>query len=543
MKQEAEKLSQTPSSWLQHNFYVPDPRDPITGERLPPGPMLLAEHQQRIIDEALSKRADGLLKYSTVIYSAPKKSGKSAVTSGVMLYTGYQNPNSYIACVANDGKQSADRLYAPIYTNFRLHKQYNGPLVGVDPNKIDVTLPNFTKIEAIPCDAAGEAGSQPIFIAYSELWGFETETKRRVFTELTIPPTLYGRAMRWIETYAGYAGKSLLLEGLYDVGFRHGVPHPDFLDLQGRDGPVVRVNEQAGMFVYWDSEPRMIWQSPEYYREEASVLVPTEFRRIHRNEWVSPMDSFIEEAWWQACETTELPSLYDGSDVPVVVAIDMANTRDCAALVAVTRDPFNPDNRVAVRAVRIFNPKVTGGIIDQEELIRPVIEDWAKRWNVVCWVYDPYQMAKLAQDMVREGKGWFKVFGQQQPRAVADKELHDLIIARQVSWSAQATEGDVGNRGDSSDRDTLYKHITRAGASTTGNAYRIEKLSTNTKIDAAVALSMATHTALKLAIGNNELDQSNLLRQLQNREISLDEFSRRVRDTHPELVERLNGRR
>lgn len=200
---QATKQTETPSQWLETNFYVPDPRDPVTGLELPNGPIRLADHQRRIIDEALSKNEDGRLKYSTVVYSAPKKSGKSALTSGVMLYFAHHNPNSYVACIANDGKQSTDRLYAPIYTNFRLHKQLGGIFSGVSPNRNEVILDNFTKIEPIPCDAAGEAGSQPILTCWSELWGFETETKRRVWTELTIPPTLYGRALRWVETYAG----------------------------------------------------------------------------------------------------------------------------------------------------------------------------------------------------------------------------------------------------------------------------------------------------------------------------------------------------
>ena len=538
MNREAEKKTELPSDWIEKYFLVPDPRDPVTGERLPPGPLVLADHQKRIINEALSRNPDGTLKYSTVIYSAPKKSGKSAITSAVMLYVAHHNSNAYVACVANDGKQSADRLYAPIYTAMRLHKQSGGIFKDVSPNKDDVTLSNFAHIEAIPCDAAGEAGSQPFLVCFSEIWGFETEVKRRVFTEMTIPPTLYGYAMRWIETYAGFVGKSVLLEGLYKAGFEEGSPHPDFLDLQGKHGPVVRVNEKARIFTYWDTEPRMIWQQDNsYYQEEAAVLVPSEMRRIHGNEWVSALGSFVESEWWDACVSQDLPLLAEGSRIPVVVGIDMANTRDCAALIAVTRDPHYPETQVAVRGVRIFNPKYLGGIIDQELVVRPVIEQWAKQWNVVCWVYDPKEMAKLAQDLVREGVGWFKVFGQQNPRAVSDKELHDMIVARQVVWNPNTTVGDVGYKGDQREQDTLYRHITRAGADTSGGAYRIEKLSNSVKIDGAVALSMAAHMALKLNINNNELDPKHLLKRLQEGSLTVEKFSELMRQAHPKLVE------
>lgn len=533
---QAVRQTQTPSDWLEEHFYVPDPRDPITGAELPNGPIRLAKHQKRIIDEALSRKPDGSLKYSTVIFSAPKKSGKSALTSGVMLYFAFHNPNSYVACIANDGKQSTDRLYAPVYTNFRLHRQLGGIFREINPNKNEVILDNFTKIEPIPCDAAGEAGSQPVFTAWSELWGFETDTKRRVWTELTIPPTLYGRAMRWVETYAGYTGQSTLLEQLYETGFKDGTPHPDFLDLQGQDGPVVRVNDAAGMFVYWDTEPRMLWQSEDYYAVQAKTMPAAEFRRIHRNQWVSPSEAFIQEAWWEACEDINLPALADGDKTPVVVAIDMAVSRDCAALVATTRDPWRPDSEVAVRGVRIFSPKEMGSIIDQERDIRPVIEDWHSRWNVVCWTYDPHQMAKLAQDMTREGYGWFKPFGQGDPRAIADKELHDAIMARQVSWNRHTTEGQIGIKNQTSE--SLFKHLSQAGAKVAGDKYRIEKLADSAKIDAAVALSMARHVTMQLAIGNRERDEGSLIEKLRRREITVEEFSRMVREQFPKLKEK-----
>lgn len=530
-------MTERPSDWIETHFLVPDPRDVKTGENLPAGPIRLTEHQRRIVNEALSKKEDGSFKYSTVVYSAPKKSGKSALTSAVMFYMAWHNANSYVVCAANDGKQSADRLYAPIYTCLRLHKQVRGPMQGIEPNLSEVILPNYTKIEAIPCDAAGEAGSQPLFVAFSELWAFETERKRRLFTEMTLPPTLHGRAMRWIETYAGYAGVSALLEGIYETGFIQGSPHPDFLDLQGRDGPVVRVNEAAGLFVYWDSEPRMVWQSSRYYEQEAALLPPAEFQRIHRNQWVSPIGAFIEEGWWKDCENPALSPLRDGDKTPVVVGIDMSVSRDCAALVAVTRDPFNPGTGVAVRAVRIFSPKQHGGIIDQEMLIRPVIEDWAKRWNVVCWVYDPREMSKLAQDLVRAGLGWFKPFGQQNPRAISDKQLHDMVMHKEITWNRHTTLGDVGEPGTT--QETLYRHMTQAGATTRGESYRLEKLSNSAKIDGAVALSQAAYVAMSLAIGNAEGNPQNLVRLLQTHQISVEEFSRRVVDVAPQLKERM----
>jgi len=530
--------TESPSKWIQKYFFVPDVRDPQTGEFLGPGPIQLAEHQARIIDEALSKDENGNFKYSTIIYSAPKKSGKSALSSAVALYMAHHTPNSFIACLANDGKQSTDRLYGPIYTCFRLHRQYNGIFKDVNANQREVILPNYTKIEAVPCDAAGEAGSQPLATFFSELWGFDTPSKRKLFTEMTIPVTLYGKAIRWIESYAGFTGISELLESLYYTAVMEGTPHPDFMDLQSslsdNGTSVVFVNPKANTFAYWDHERRMIWQNEDYYRQEAAILTASEFHRIHDNLWSSPEEAFIEESWWKSCYEPGLKSLPDGNNTPVVVGIDMAVSRDCAALLAVTRSPYDPDS-VAIRGVRIVTPGVKG-VIDQNEDILPIIKNWYDRWNIVCWAYDPKEMAKLARECVQAGYGWFKPFGQVGPRAEADKQLHDMILNRQVIWGP-GTEGEVGS--PDSINECLYKHITKAGANTSGDAYRLIKLANSLHIDGAVALSQATYMAMKLSIENLENKSTDLLLRLQRGEISQEEFSRIVRSLHPELKERL----
>src|SRR5690606_819097 len=261
LKARVEKITEKPSEWIERYFYVHDPRDPITGEFLSPGPIRLSDHQRRIIDEALSKREDGKFKYSLVIYSAPKKSGKSALASAIALYMAYSRPYSNIYCLANDGKQSSDRIYEPIRRCLTLHKTLNGPLSKESPNKTDVVLSNNTKIEAIPCDAAGEAGSQPLLSVFSEVWGWTSDVKKTLWSEMSVPPTLQGYALQWVESYAGEKGKSVILEHLYNLAVKEGSPHPDFLDLQTNGGPAVWVNESAGLFCYWDHDPRMVWQT------------------------------------------------------------------------------------------------------------------------------------------------------------------------------------------------------------------------------------------------------------------------------------------
>lgn len=540
--QEQNQEAVLPADWIERYFWVPRPRNPKTGEILPAGPIQLTDHQKHLINEALSRNPDGTFKYALVVYSAPKKSGKSAVAAAVATYVAHHSPYGFIACVANDGKQANDRIYAPIKQNYRLHRQQQGPFKDINPYEYEVTLPNFCKIEAVPVDAAGEAGGEPTLSVFSELWGFDTPKKRQLWTELTVPPTLYGYAMQWVESYAGYTGVSILLESLYNTGKKEGTPHPDFSYLDTEEGPVVYTHAPSRMFMYWDTEPRMPWQIDDYYAEQRNTLEPEEFERIHRNRWVSAKGAFIEAQWWDNCESPSLPVLKQGDKTPVVVAIDMSVSNDLAAMVAVTRDPINPDTCVAVRAVKIFNPKKLGGNIDQEQTVGNTIREWASRWNVICWVYDPYQMAKLVQDYRKDGFGWFDPFTQNTARGIADKQLYDMVMHRQLTWNRTTTIGDVGGPGR--EEDTLYQHIRQAGAVISGRQRRLEKLSPEAKIDAAVALSMAAYKCMELELDNREFEKEDLLQMLAKGEIELETFSQIVRQKFPELGEKyINGSR
>jgi hypothetical protein len=396
------------------------------------------------------------------------------------------NPDSYIACLANDGKGAADRLYQPIYKNFRLHRLINGPFSKVVPNKLEVILPNHTKIEAIPCDAAGEAGSQPIGTFWSEVWGFTSEAKMRLWTELTIPPTLEGYAIRWVESYAGIRGVSTLLEQLYETAVTGGTQHPDFPDLP------VYTNETAGTFCYWDHEPRMIWQTPAYYQQQQQMLTPSEYLRVHRNEWVASLGQFVQEDWWKGLEK-KLPPL--DSRTPVVLGVDGGLKSDYASIVGVTRDPDNSDD-VVVRFCYIFTPKGQGGTIKIMDTLKPLLESLKERYNVVCVSYDPYQLEAMAQDL--SSKMWMDGFNQQTKRALADKFLYDSILNRRIWWDSNGIG--LPFMGDNP---SLYKHVIQAGAKTEGNKLRLEKLSPNIKIDAAVALSMANYRCKELNLGGS----------------------------------------
>lgn len=480
-----ELLRQDPVDWMEHNFYVEDPRDPQTGERLPPGPIRLMEHQKKILRAALLKQ-DGKFRYGTIVYSTIKKSGKTRVAAGVAAwFADTQGPYNEVYCLANDGKQSMDRILSAIRKCVELNP-------GLDWNitKTRILLPNQTFIEAIPCDATGQAGSNPGLTVWSEMWGYTNTAKERLWSEMTIPPTRHGEALRLVESYAGYIGESHVLWNLYEQGRLNGVRLLE-------DLPVF-VNERAGLFCYWDEGSdarRMPWQrGPEgdaYYRAQAITLNhAAEFDRIHRNQWVSSETKALPIEWWDACQR-DIPPLLPGSKEPVVMAVDAAVHGDCTAMVMVSRDPKDR-NSVLVRGVRVWEPPPRGGQIDLRAVQLAII-DWCKKYNVVLLAYDEYQLALMMSQIRQLGIVRVYKFSQAGERSVADKKLRDLIAQRRI--------GHDGNR-------ILRSHIDNAMCKLDGDKFRFVRGGTKDQynvsqqpIDALIALSMATHECLRLNIG------------------------------------------
>ena len=81
-----------------------------------------------------------------------------------------------------------------------------------------IRFPAFNAtIQAIASDAGSAAGSNAVVSGFDELWAYTSERSRRLWDEMTPPPTRQ-IAFRLTVTYAGYEGESVLLEELYRRG-------------------------------------------------------------------------------------------------------------------------------------------------------------------------------------------------------------------------------------------------------------------------------------------------------------------------------------
>lgn len=455
--------------WIKENFWVPELK----------GPIQLADYQERSLNQILTPGEDGLLPYSFVLWSDIKKSIKSTIAAAVVMTTAWHTDDAEIYIVANDIKQADSR----VAHYFRRSLELNPILKGsVKQKGYRTTFPhNRAFVEAVPIDPSGEAGSNADLIVFSELWGAHEEAKKRMWSEMTLSPTKFGKSMRWVESYAGYMDVSVLLYSLYEQGIKGDRVFPD------TDWEIFE-NREARTFCLWNTRPRLPWQTQAYYRsEQASLQDDNEFNRMHRNQWISSTDTFVTAETVESCVDPEIPPL--DPKTPIIVALDAAVSNDTFALVAQSRHPSIEDDTMT-RHVKVWKAP-HGGKIDFQgtpENRGPELELlWlVEHYNVVMCAYDPSQLEDMAGRLNRRSIVWMFAFEQGARRLRADSSLQKRLLNKRIHLL--------------NDED-LKQHIRNADAkkeTQEERTIRIVKKTAALKIDAAVALSMADYECRRL---------------------------------------------
>lgn len=432
--------------------------------------MSLYDCQRRPLELALSRDSKNNFKYNTILWSWPKKSAKSSVIAAIADYTAEHHPNGSVKLIANDLKQADSRVGYYLREAIKIG-QRNGKRLGINitPSGYKVSYPNGAKVECVPIDPSGEAGGNDDLLVFSELWGWKTKAQQQMWAEMTISPTKFGHSQRWIDTYAGYKGESPILEQLYEMGV-----------IQGRkvwDDLEVYVNDAAKMLAVWVTKPMFDWQSPEYYASEEAQLVPSEFNRIHRNQWADAVSAFIPIEWWKACQ-----SQYTlGQNEPVIIGVDAATTSDCFAIVMISRR----EEHVYVHYCKVWYPP-RGGAIDYTEP-ETELKRLINTYNVIEVAYDSHQLVSMMQRLRNDEFVNARAFSQQGDRLIADKRLYDMIRVRSVHHNGEPE---------------LIEHMSNAAAEIDkhDSRLRIVKRQEGKKIDADIALSMATERSFAYAM-------------------------------------------
>lgn len=487
-QEEADAVVEIPDvvEWAEDRFYITETKRPI-----------VLKPVQREVLRAFSERLDdGRFRWKTCLYSTIKKSGKTTIAG---LYQRWAaecwGDFGEIFHLGNKQKQAQERAFK--FTRYSIQLAPKQERAEWDIQSLKMTyMPNDSFIQALPVNAAGEAGGNQRLTTWTELHGYVYEENERMFAEMQPVPTQL-LSQRFCESYAGYEGESMLLWRLWETGLGGERLHDEY--------PIFG-NEAAGMIAYIDQgieARRMPWQvgdiGRKYYAEQQRNELPHEFDRVHNNVWVNAQNAFIEVAMWDGLEGPSLiPPKHGGETgiVRVVIGADASVSGDCTALSVVA---YDPDGDV-VEEIATFIWEPSGGMkLDYALTLKPELKRWLdspplthpkhggeiRGVQVVCVAYDEYQLHDVMTQIAKDyRKSLFYAFPQGGERLKADTSLLNRIRHGKLMHS--------GNH-------RLREHVQNADGKASGDsAIRIVKRKENKPVDGLVALSMAAWKAAEL---------------------------------------------
>lgn len=419
---------------------------------------------------------DGQFPWKTMIWSEPKKSGKSEIGGLVGLWVPLSEPGvNEVYFIANDQEQSAGRGYARIADHLNpFSPSYNPVIASLMRTKVRGNTRTPTRIDflagdlirAIPTDFAGESGANPTISVWDELWAYTRENLLRLWEEFTIVPTRRN-SCRFVTTYAGFRDESELLWTLYQRTVRHGVKmHKDY-ELWG---------SQAGDTVsFWSHTPRMPWQTPEYYRQEKASLRKPAYLRLHENKWTRSSAAFIDPEWWDNLPRYTKPTPRQVEKLPVYIGGDASHKRDSTAGMAIAWNgyPLLVDHQ-------IWTPS-KGVPVIPEDTLGPWIERMNELYDVRHIGCDPNHMETLLYRLQEKGL----------PVEEFTQSVDNLTSAADALYTFIKS----GKMVLYYNTDDLDRHVMSATAKETPRGWRIAKELARKHIDGAVALAMALSLA------------------------------------------------
>jgi hypothetical protein len=422
-------------------------------------PFELTGAERLFLRHAFELTPDGRLRYPELVFSAPKKSGKTTLAALMLIYVVRVLAGRYAEayCAANDFDQSQGRVFTAAARIVEASPLLR-PDAVVTQNKIEFRSTGAV-ITAIANDFAGAAGANPTITCFDELWGYTAERAHRLWDEMVPPPTR-NIACRLTVTYAGFEGESNLLESIYKRGLAGEQIAPD-LYVAG------------GLLMYWTHRFTAPWQTEAWREQMREQLRPNAYLRQIENRWVSAESSFVDMDWWDACVDPEAKPLLSDHKLPVWVGVDASTKRDSTAIVCCTYD--RAARKVRMVWHRVFQPS-PGDPLDFEATVEATLLQLKQRFRVKEVRFDPFQMQAVSQRLVARHVPMVE-FAQSVPNLTeASTNLYELIKGANLVAYPDAD---------------VRLAIQRAVAVETPRGWKISKASASHKIDVVVALGMA----------------------------------------------------
>lgn len=430
-------------------------------------------------------------------------SGKTALSAMVETWYAHvmSEPYGEVYVVANSKEHGKGRAFMEILKFHTLDKRLAARTEQVSPGLGVIKLKNGTIIQVLASNYATVAGANPELSTFDELWCSVSEQDRLLWDELANSPSRRN-SMRFVTSYAGIPGVSVLLEEIYKKTVQPEYLVPNELDLP------IYVNGSS--LTYWDHEGRMPWQTKEFYdraKVEPGMRART-YRRLHQNEWV-PGDDGIEMNDWAKCVKQGVEvghvvdqsslSIYRGKElisanrqIQLAGGIDASVNRDFTAVVTV----FKENNKLWLGPYRVWKPSKSDPM-DLEKTVEAYLCELKQHFNLGYFFYDPYQFERSAQALYQKG-----IYVQKFPQTPQNQTQSTTHLIDLLKYGNLVMYPD----------EELEREAIMVAIKETDRGIKLSKETAARKIDAITALSMACEAAASLPDRATFYDQLKVLK-------------------------------
>ena len=439
--------------------------------------IVLRPWQKQLLSALLARRADGRLKHRTALIGMPRKSGKSALLSGVtMRQLALGAPGSEIYAVAATRDQarivfetakSMIRLEPDLADAFTIYRD-------VIENKETKSL-----FKVLASEAPQLEGLSPSLVAFDEL---HAQPNRELFDVLSlasaarIDPLLVAITTAGVKTDA--SGKDSLCYSMFQYGQR--VANGE-------------VQDDTFFMAWWqprfdesDFRDPKVWKQanpgfgdlsdPEDFESALRRTPENEFKTKRLNMWTSAQSAWLPDGVWKACISDRV--IEPGTEI--VIGFDGSFSNDSTAVIGVTTEaPYHimvlglwerPSNRNEDWQVPISE-------------VESCILDACAKFDVREIACDPYRWARTMEAIEEAVPGRVVEYPQSPQRmSPATMRFYQMTVDKELSH-----DGHPG----------LARHVGNAVVKQDARGSRVQKESrfSNKKIDACVATIIALDRA------------------------------------------------
>jgi phage terminase large subunit-like protein len=432
----------------------------LAGEKL-----ALTSWQENLINSLYERRNDGMLRYKRSVIGLGRKNGKSLLGSLIALYgliEGEHGAEVYSA--AGDRRQAR-----VVFDEAKWQVQQSPALSGICKVYRDVIeVPSTHSIyRVLSSDAKLQQGLNPSTVVFDEL---HVQPNSELWDALTLGSGARRDPQIVAITTAGY-DMSSICGTLYGYGQK-----------------VCRGEIQDETFGFWwweaaegcDLNDRQAWADanpniaeglldPEDMEIAVRQTSEVAVRRYRLNQWVrTAADSWLPQGAWELCRSDL--TLTEGQTV--WVGVDMALKHDS---IAVVHCGFNGERLVAVS--KIWLPD--GGIMDVGA-VESYLRELSQQFNVQEIAYDPAFFQRSAEALAEDGFPMVEFAQSPQRMIPACGNLYELIVNQKLAHDGNPVFTD---------------QVLSAAQRMKDNGWTLSKGKSKRKIDAVIALAMATDRA------------------------------------------------